>query len=117
MRPSVSGSNRHRAACARKYEERQAAAERTRRQQLQRVEQLIERAQKRCAAEDLTLREPIGSGGISARRSTLRRTRRETQQALVERLRETAASGAAGSTICARWTSGSGSPTPPSRKS
>jgi hypothetical protein len=38
-------------------DERQAAAERTLRQQLQRTEQLVERAQKRAAAEDLTLRE------------------------------------------------------------
>jgi hypothetical protein len=38
-------------------EERRAAAERTLRQQLQRIEQLIERAHKRAAAEDLTLRE------------------------------------------------------------
>jgi hypothetical protein len=42
---------------ARRQEERRAAAERTARQQLQRVEQLIDRAQKRSAAEDLTLRE------------------------------------------------------------
>jgi hypothetical protein len=38
-------------------EERQAAAERSLRQHVQRVEQLIERTQKRSAAEDLTLRE------------------------------------------------------------
>lgn len=38
-------------------DEQQAASERTQRQQLQRIEQLIERAQKRSAAEDLTLRE------------------------------------------------------------
>ena len=38
-------------------EERQAAVERSERQHVQRVEQLIERAQKRSAAEDLTLRE------------------------------------------------------------
>ena len=41
----------------RRQEERRAAAERAARQQLQRVEQLIERAQKRAAAEDLTMRE------------------------------------------------------------
>ena len=38
-------------------EEKRAAAERTLRQQVQRVEQLIERATTRAAAEDLTLRE------------------------------------------------------------
>ena len=38
-------------------EERRAAAERALRQQVQRVEQLIDRATKRAAAEDLTLRE------------------------------------------------------------
>jgi hypothetical protein len=37
--------------------ERRAAAERALRQHQQRIEQLIERAQKRAAAEDLTLRE------------------------------------------------------------
>ena len=38
-------------------DERRAAAERLLRQQLQRIDQLIDRAQKRAAAEDLTLRE------------------------------------------------------------
>ena len=38
-------------------EERRAAAERALKQQVQRVEQLIDRVQKRAAAEDLTLRE------------------------------------------------------------
>lgn len=38
-------------------EERRAAADRTRRQQVQRIEQLIERVHKRAPAEDLTLRE------------------------------------------------------------
>ena len=41
----------------RRDEERQAAAERALRQHAQRMEQLIERAQKRSTAEDLTLRE------------------------------------------------------------
>lgn len=41
----------------RRLEERRAAAERAARQQLQRVEQLMDRAHKRAAAEDLTLRE------------------------------------------------------------
>lgn len=38
-------------------EERRAAADRARRQHVQRIEQLIERATKRATAEDLTLRE------------------------------------------------------------
>jgi hypothetical protein len=38
-------------------DERKAAAERTLRQQVQRTEQLIDRAQKRAVADDLTLRE------------------------------------------------------------
>jgi hypothetical protein len=38
-------------------EERRAAAERARRQQLQRIDQLIDRVHKRATAEDLTLRE------------------------------------------------------------
>jgi hypothetical protein len=41
----------------RRADERRAAAERAVRQQVQRVEQLIERAEKRTTAEDLTLRE------------------------------------------------------------
>ena len=41
----------------RRQEERRAAAERAARQQLQRVEQLMDRAHKRAATEDLTLRE------------------------------------------------------------
>jgi hypothetical protein len=41
----------------RRQEEQRAAAERSARQQLQRIEQLIDRAEKRSAAEDLTLRE------------------------------------------------------------
>jgi hypothetical protein len=45
------------AAVRGREEERTLAAERALRQQLQRTEQLIERAQKRATAEDLTLRE------------------------------------------------------------
>jgi hypothetical protein len=41
----------------RRREEQRAAADRTLRQQIQRIEQLIERANKRATAEDLTLRE------------------------------------------------------------
>jgi hypothetical protein len=46
-----------RARVQQRADERKAAAERALKQQVQRVEQLIERAQKRAAAEDLTLRE------------------------------------------------------------
>jgi hypothetical protein len=45
------------AAVAARETERRAAAERAMRQQMQRIEQLIDRATKRAAAEDLTLRE------------------------------------------------------------
>ena len=41
----------------RRDEERRAAAERAIRQQVQRIEQLVDRAEKRSAAEDLTMRE------------------------------------------------------------
>ncbi|HEU4927497.1 MAG TPA: DUF349 domain-containing protein [Vicinamibacterales bacterium] len=75
-----------------KDEERQAAAERARRQQLQRVEQLIERAQKRSTAEDLTLREADRLGkDLRSAIDAPPDTDREAQQALVERLREAAA--------------------------
>ena len=53
-------ANRYAAAQDRmrqRREERRLAAERAVRQQVQRIEQLLERAQKRSAAEDLTLRE------------------------------------------------------------
>jgi hypothetical protein len=53
-------SQRYAASLARvraRDDERRAAAERAARQQVQRVEQLIDRAGKRAAAEDLTLRE------------------------------------------------------------
>ena len=75
-----------------KDEERQAAAERTRRQQLQRVEQLIERAQKRSAAEDLTLREADRlARDLRSAIDAPPDTDREAQQALAERLRAAAA--------------------------
>jgi hypothetical protein len=69
-------------------EERKAAAERTLRQQLQRTEQLIDRAQKRAAAEDLTLREADRlvrdlRGAIEALPPVTERDR----HALVERLK------------------------------
>ena len=75
-----------------KDEERQAAAARARRQQLQRVEQLIERAQKRSTAEDLTLREADRLGkDLRSAIDAPPDTDREVQHALVERLREAAA--------------------------
>jgi hypothetical protein len=73
-------------------EERQAAAERARRQQVQRVEQLIERAQKRSTAEDLTLREADRlAKDLRSAIDAPPHTDREAQHALVERLREAAA--------------------------
>jgi hypothetical protein len=45
------------ATVSRREEERRAAAERTLKQHVQRVEQLIDRVEKRAEAEDLTLRE------------------------------------------------------------
>jgi uncharacterized protein DUF349 len=75
-----------------KDEERQAAAERTRRQQLQRVEQLIERAQKRSAAEDLTLREADRlSRDLRSAIDAPPEADRDVQQALIERLRAASA--------------------------
>ena len=89
------------------------------RQQVQRIEQLIERAQKRSAAEDLTLREADGWRAICDRdRRAAAGAEPRAQQALVERLKARARRRSRRScTSCARWTSGSGSPTPPSRKS
>ena len=75
-----------------KDEERQAAAERARRQQLQRVEQLIERAQKRSSAEDLTLREADRlSRDLRSVIEAPPETERDVQQALIERVRAAAA--------------------------
>lgn len=65
-------------------EERVAAAERAVRQRVQRVEQLIDRTQKRAAAEDLTLRE-------ADRLVRDLRTAAETPQDLPERDRHTLA--------------------------
>ena len=77
------------AAVRQRGEERRAAAERLLRQQVQRVEQLVERATKRAAAEDLTLRE---ADRISRDLRTAIETPpldlpRGEQQALTERLR------------------------------
>jgi hypothetical protein len=63
-------------------EERVAAAERAVRQRVQRVEQLIDRTQKRATAEDLTLRE-------ADRLARDLRTAAETPQDLPERDRHT----------------------------
>ena len=76
------------AAVHARAEERAAAAERTRRQQVQRIEQLIERVQKRSGAEDLTLREADRAardlrGAVDAPPEIEDRDR----QALVERLK------------------------------
>ena len=70
-------------------EERRAAAEKVLRQQLQRLDQLMERATKRAAAEDLTLREAdrIGRDLRSAIEAPPTMAVRD-QAALVERLRQ-----------------------------
>jgi hypothetical protein len=72
-----------------KDEDRLAAAERTQRQHVQRVEQLIERAQKRSTAEDLTLREAdrLVRDLRAAIDAPPEGGDREAQQAQVERLR------------------------------
>ncbi len=73
-------------------EEQQAAAERAHRQHVQRIEQLIERAQKRTAAEDLTLREADRlTRDLRAAIDAPPEGDREVQHALVERLRAAAA--------------------------
>ena len=69
--------------------ERRAAAERTARQQVQRVEQLLERAATRAAAEDLTLREADRiARDLKAAVDAPPPVPPREQQALVERLRE-----------------------------
>ncbi len=90
LNPAV--TERYAAAEARMAErenERRAAAERTLKQQIQRVEQLIERATKRAAAEDLTLREAdrIARDLKSAVEAPPQLAPRE-QAALVERVRD-----------------------------
>jgi hypothetical protein len=73
-------------------EEQRAAAERTLRQHVQRVEQLIERAQKRSAAEDLTLREADRlARDLRSAIDAPPAVDKETQAALVERLKAAAA--------------------------
>ncbi len=68
--------------------EHRAAAERSLRQQLQRIEQLIERAQKRAAAEDLTLREADRAAReLRAVVDAPPSLEEREQHALVERLR------------------------------
>ena len=70
-------------------EERRAAAERLLRQQVQRIEQLIERATKRAEAEDLTLREAdrISRDVKIAIETPPLDLPRAEQQALIDRLR------------------------------
>ena len=76
------------AAVAARETERRAAAERALRQQLQRIEQLIDRAQKRAAAEDLTLREADRAAReLRAVVDAPPAIEEREQQALVERLR------------------------------
>ena len=89
----------------RRRQDRRAAAERAARQQVQRVEQLIDRATKRAAAEDLTLREadrlarelrttidgiPAGTPRISDERErhALLERLRHAQSAIVPRLHD-----------------------------
>ena len=69
-------------------EEKRVAAERALKQQLQRLDQLIDRAHARAGAEDLTLREAdrIARELRTSLESPLARPERD-QQALVERLR------------------------------
>jgi hypothetical protein len=91
--PEPAVSERFRSAVEvieRRREERRAAAERAARQQLQRLEQLIDRANKRAAAEDLTLREADRlarelRSAIDAPPSTV--TDERERHALVERIR------------------------------
>jgi hypothetical protein len=70
-------------------EEKHAAAERTRKQQMQRVDQLVDRATKRATAEDLTLRE--ADRIVRDLRNTIEAppldVPRAEQPALLERLR------------------------------
>ena len=75
----------------RRAEERRAAAERASRQQVQRLEQLIDRAHKRSTAEDLTLREAERlardlRAAIDALPPAIRDDRE--RHAILERLRE-----------------------------
>jgi hypothetical protein len=75
----------------RRAEERRAAAERASRQQVQRLEQLIDRAHKRSTAEDLTLREAERiardlRAAIEALPPAIREERE--RHAILERLRE-----------------------------
>jgi hypothetical protein len=69
-------------------EERRAAAERALKQQLQRINQLIERAHKRATAEDLTLREADRAAReLRAALDAPPQFELAEQQALAERLR------------------------------
>jgi uncharacterized protein DUF349 len=69
-------------------EERRAAAERTLRQQVQRIDQLIERVQKRAPAEDLTLREADRAAReLRAAVDAPPQLEEREQQALMDRLR------------------------------
>jgi serine/threonine-protein kinase RIO1 len=88
-------SQRYEQAVARvtqRADDQHAAEERSQRQQLQRIEQLIERAQKRSTAEDLTLREAERlardlRGAIEAPAPV----EKDQQAALLERIKAAAA--------------------------
>ena len=120
--PAVAAALRRRRehACAQRAAERRAAEERAVRQQVQRIEQLIERAHeprgrrgpdaarsrpdRRAICAPRSMRRAAGSPRASgtARRAAEGRARRRSRRSC---------------TSCARWTSGSGSPTPRSRRS
>ena len=88
-------SEQYEQACSRvrtREEEQQASAERTRRQAAQRLEQLLERAAKRAAAEDLTLREADRlARDLRAAIEAPPEIEREQHAPLLERLRAAAA--------------------------
>ena len=78
------------AAVQTREDEIRAAAEKFLRQQLQRIDQLIERAQKRAPAEDLTLREADRAAReLRAVLDAPPQMEEREQQALMERLRAT----------------------------
>ena len=83
------------------------------------MDQLIERAHKRAEAEDLTLKEADKAArDLRAAIETPLTLPHHEREYLVERLKAAlAVLWRRSSTSCVRWTSGSGSPTPPSRKS
>jgi Domain of Unknown Function (DUF349) len=78
------------AAVQAREDERRAAAEKSLRQQIQRLDQLIERVQKRAPAEDLTLREADRAAReLRAVLDAPPQLEEREQQPLMERLRAT----------------------------